>query len=92
MPKKESNIVKNNSFGASGFTLGIVSILSLGIIGIVMSAVGFFFCLMQQTKKPTKLGKAGLIICIAGLVLSIVWIIYLAPMITTALGSSFPVA
>jgi len=77
---KESNI-KGNSLGASGFTLGIMGILSFGIIGMIISIVGFIFCFVQQKKKPTKLGKAGLIINIAGFVLSVVYLIVFAPML-----------
>ena len=77
---KESRI-NGNSLGASGFTLGILSILSFGIIGMIMSIIGFIFCFIQQKKKPTKLGRAGLIINVAGFILSLVYIIYFAPML-----------
>ncbi len=79
--KKERKI-KGNGLGASGFTLGILSVLSLGIFGILMSIVGFIFCFIQQKNKPTKLGKVGLIINIIGFILSIVWIFYFAPILT----------
>jgi hypothetical protein len=87
--------VKGNSLGASGFTLGILSIISFGLIGIVISIVGFIFCFIQQKKKPTKLGKAGLIVNIAGLILSIVYLVYFAPMLAQylqSLNTSFPAA
>lgn len=74
--------IKGNSLGASGFTLGIVSIISLGWFGIALSVIGFAFCLFQQIKKPTKLAKAGIIINGVGFVLSIVFIVYLAPLLT----------
>ena len=75
--------VKGNSFGASGFTLGIMSILSLGYIGIIMSVLGFFFCYTQFRGKKTKLAKAGLIINIIGFAISILWIVYLAPIVSS---------
>jgi len=75
--------VKGNSLGASGFTLGIISILSLGYIGIIMSVLGFFFCYIQLKGKKTRLAKAGLIINIIGLAVSILWIVYLAPMFSS---------
>jgi hypothetical protein len=75
---KES-VIRGNSLGASGFTIGVLSILSFGWIGLVMSVIGFVFCLIQQMKKPTKLGKAGLVLNILGFVISIIWIIYFAP-------------
>ena len=80
MAEKESKI-KGNSLGASGFTLGIASIVFCGLFGVVMSITGFVFCLVQQKKKPTKLAKVGLIINVVGLVLSIVWILYLGPLL-----------
>ncbi len=91
---KESK-VKGNSFGASGFTLGVISILSFGLIGMIMSIVGFIFCFIQQKKKPTKLGKAGLILNIVGFILSIVYLVYFAPILAQYLqnlNTSFPQA
>ena len=88
---KESK-VKGNSFGASGFTLGIISVLSFGLIGMIISVVGFLFCLTQQKNKPTKLGKAGLIINIVGFILSIVYLIWIAPLLSEYLNTSFPTA
>ncbi len=76
--EKESK-VKGNSLGASGFTLGIVSILSIGIVGLISSVLGFIFCLVQQKKKPTKLARAGLILNVAGFILSLLWIFILGP-------------
>jgi hypothetical protein len=92
--EKESK-VKGNSFGASGFTLGVLSVVSFGIVGIIISIVGFIFCFIQQKKKPTKLGKIGLIINVAGFILSIVYIVYFAPMLAQylqSLNTSFPAA
>ena len=58
----KKNKIEGNSLGASGFTLGIISLLSWGIFGVLASFVGFLFCFVQQRNKKTKLGKAGLII------------------------------
>lgn len=85
MEKGESKI-KGNSLGASGFTLGILSILTLGIFGVLMSVLGFVFCFFQQKKKPTKLGKAGLILNIIGFALSLFWIFYLGPILAQYLS------
>jgi hypothetical protein len=85
--------VKGNSFGASGFTLGVLSVVSFGIIGLFMSVIGFIFCFVQQKKKPTKLGKAGLILNLLAFVLSVVYIVWLAPLLTQylqSLNTSFP--
>jgi hypothetical protein len=84
---KESK-VKGNSLGASGFTLGILSILTLGVIGAFIALVGTVFCFIQQKKKPTKLGKAGLIINIFGFILSIVYVIWIAPLVSKFLQTS----
>jgi hypothetical protein len=73
---KESR-VKGNSFGASGFTLGIIGVLSPGGVGLLVSIIGFIFCLIQQKKRPTKLGKAGLIINVAGFIFSIAYLVWL---------------
>lgn len=90
--KRESKI-KGNSLGASGFTLGVLSIVSLGIFGLLMSIPGFIFCLIQQKDKPTKLGKVGLILNIVGFVLSLVWIFYFAPLVSELLElNTFPSA
>jgi len=84
--KSEKEIkIKGNSLGASGFTLGILGILFMGYYGIVMSILAFIFCFIQQKKKPTKLGKVGLILGVIGFALSILWILYLAPMLTNYL-------
>jgi hypothetical protein len=51
--------------------------------------------LFQQKIKPTKLGKAGIIINVIAFVFSIVFIAYLAPLITQWItqqsSSMFPV-
>jgi len=70
--------LKNNStaFGISGFTLaivGIVTILLNPMISAVALLVGLVFCIIQQKRNKTRIGKAGLILNIVGLVLNIVW-------------------
>ncbi len=87
---KESRI-KGNSLGASGFTMGILSIITLGITGVAMSVVGFIFCLIQHIKKPTKLAMAGMILNGIGFIASLLWIFYLAPLINQLI-SQFPSA
>ena len=46
-----------------------------------MSIIGFFFCFVQQKKNPTELGKYGIILNVIGFVLSIIFIIWLIPLI-----------
>jgi len=77
---KESKI-KGNSLGTAGFIFGILSILALAIPGIIISLAGFIFCYVQQKNKPTKLGKAGLILNVIGFILSLIWIFYLGPIV-----------
>lgn len=84
--KKESKI-KGNSLGAAGFTLGVIGVLAFGVIGLILSIVGFVLCFIQQKNRPTKLGKAGLILNVIGIVLSIVYIILIAPLVTKYLQS-----
>ncbi len=78
--KKESKI-RGNSLGAAGFTLGVLGVLAFGVIGLVISIVGFVLCFIQQKNKPTKLGKAGLILNVIGFVLSLVYLIWVAPIV-----------
>lgn len=67
--------------GISGFTLGILSIVLAGSIGILVSIVGFTFCMIQQKKSPMKLARIGIILNIIGFVISIILLIYLLPLI-----------
>jgi hypothetical protein len=88
MAKKEIG----EGIGISGFTLGIISIVTAGWLGLVLSVVGFSFCMAQQKKNPIKLGKAGIIVNIIGFVLSVAWIIYYITYVMPMLAQSFPVA
>jgi hypothetical protein len=82
--------IKGESLGASGFTLGILSIISAGgYLGILFSMIGFVFCLIQQKNKPTKLGKAGLIINLIGFVGGILVMIFVTPLLVKYM-STFP--
>jgi len=71
--------------GNSGFTLGILSILLAGTMGILIAVVGLIFSVLQQRKNPTKLGKVGVILNIIGFILSIAFIIYLVPIFQSTL-------
>ncbi|NMB66627.1 hypothetical protein GYA25_01035 [Candidatus Woesearchaeota archaeon] len=83
---KESQKIVGNSLGASGFTLSIVGLFSLGVFGAIASFIGFIFCFIQQRNKKTKLGKAGMIINIIAFVLSVLWIFVIYPVIYKSLG------
>jgi formate/nitrite transporter FocA (FNT family) len=82
--------IKGDALGASGFTLGILSIISAGgYLGILFSMVGFVFCLIQQKNRPTRLGKAGLIINLIGFVGGILVMIFVTPLLVKYM-STFP--
>jgi len=59
----------------SGFTLGVLSLIFTGSIGMIIAIIGFIFCFYSQRKSPTKLGKVGLILNILGFILGIVVLI-----------------
>lgn len=76
------------ALGISGFTLGIAgyfSLLFMTVLSLAFFITGLVFCIIQQKRKPTKLGKMGLIINIIGIIATIVlWIVlvvYLYPLI-----------
>ena len=81
MVRKNKSKKNEESFGISGFTLGIVSIVVIlfnPFLGVLISIVGFSLSLAQQRKKPTKSGKMGIILNIIGFVSNILWWILLA--------------
>lgn len=86
--KSKVSKVQANSFGASGFTLGIVALVFLGLFGVLFSIIGFVFCFIQQKNKKTKLGKAGLIINGLALVLSILWVFVIAPIVSQLINKA----
>ena len=80
MPKRKKEERKKNpeALGVAGFTLGIISIIAViffPFLGIVLSLVGFFLCLKQQSKIKTRAAKIGIILNIIGLVVNIAMII-----------------
>lgn len=83
---KESKI--GEGLGISGFTIGVLSILFAGTAGLILGVVGFIFCFVQQRKNKTGLGKAGLILNVVGVVLSLLFIFYLAPIINELIQTS----
>ena len=71
---KETPITKTEAFGISGFTLGIMSIILAGWLGIFSSITGFVLCMVQKKKNPIKVAKVGIILNIVGFVISLVLI------------------
>lgn len=72
---KKNSIENETGLATSGFTLGILSILFIGLTGIILSIIGGIFCFVQNKKNKTKLSKVGLILNIIGLTLSVIWIV-----------------
>jgi hypothetical protein len=90
--EKGASKIKGEALGASGFTLGILSIISIGgYLGVLFAMVGFTFCLIQQKNKPTRLGKAGLIINVIGVVGGILFMIFVTPWLVKYMAT-FPTA
>jgi len=85
MAKKGSEKSNNESLGIIGLTLGITSIIFMGNNGILLGIAGLIFSMIQQKKNPTKIGKAGIIVNIVGIILAIVFLVvfikYLIPVI-----------
>ncbi|NCO11486.1 hypothetical protein CO038_00090 [Candidatus Pacearchaeota archaeon CG_4_9_14_0_2_um_filter_39_13] len=71
--KKEAG---DNSFGVASVVLGILSILSLSVLGIILGAVGLVFSLKQKKVDKNKWSKAGMILNLIGIVLGILVIIF----------------
>ena len=66
---------KGEGLGISGFTLGVMSIILAGWLGGLIAIVGFVFCMIQQKRNKTRLGKAGIILNVIGFVISVAFII-----------------
>lgn len=76
--KKEDKKRNPEAYGVVGLTLGIVSIITLifsPFMGILLSIIGFIFCIKQQKKERTKAARIGIILNVIGLVLNIAMII-----------------
>ena len=76
--KKESEKrTSDNSFGIAGVVFGILSILSLSVIGIVMGIVGLLFSLKQKKVNKNKWSKSGFVLNIIGIIFGIAAIYFL---------------
>jgi len=95
MEKKEGKTktkLGENTLGIAGFVLGVVSIIFAGNNGIIIGIVGLIFSLRQQSKKPTRESKLGVILNIIGIVLAIIILVLfltvLKPMIEEQFGGA----
>ena len=87
MAEKES---LGDALGISGFTLGVLSIVFAGWMGLVVAVVGTAFCFAQQKKKKIRIAKLGLILNVIGFIVSILFIFLYATVIAPLIGESFP--
>ncbi len=93
MAKKKKSVEKTlpkskDGLGISGFTLGVLSIIMAGSLGIFLSIVGFTFCMIQRKRSPTRLGKIGIILNIVGFVLSVTMLVIIT---FSSLAGNFPI-
>lgn len=76
MIKKEDGVNRDNSFGVAGVVLGILSIVSLSVLGIILGIAGLVFSLKQNKHGKNKWSKAGIILNIIGIILGIAAIVF----------------
>ena len=87
--KKEKESL-GDALGVSGFTLGVLSIVFAGWIGLVVAVVGGIFCFVQQKNKKMRIAKLGLILNVIGFIVSVLFIFLYATVIAPLIGESFP--
>lgn len=73
--KKFSTATVDNSLGITGVVLGILSIAFASLIGIALGITALVFAVKQQNRAPNSWGKAGKILAIIGIILSIAAIV-----------------
>jgi protein-S-isoprenylcysteine O-methyltransferase Ste14 len=71
--KKEE--IGDNSFGTASVVIGIMSIFSPSIFGVILGIVSLVFAKKQIKKGKNKWSKAGKILGIIGIVLGIIWLL-----------------
>jgi len=76
-----------------GFTLslgGFYSVLLMGLFSLGYFIPGLIFCIIQQKRKKTKLGKRGIILNVTGIILTIalflVIMFYIYPLLQNQLA------
>lgn len=70
--KKEEIKTSDNSFGAVGVVLGILSITFSSIVGVVLGIIGLIFSIQQKKRMQNKWSKAGFVLNLIGIILGIV--------------------
>ena len=77
-----------DALGVSGFTLGVLSIIFAGWVGLMVAIVGAIFCLLQQKNKKIKIAKLGLILNVIGFIVSLLFIFLYATVLAPLIGAS----
>ena len=75
-----------DGLGVSGFTLGILSIIFAGWMGIIIAIVGGLFCFVQQKNKKMRIAKVGLILNIVGLIISLLFVFLYSTLLAPLIG------
>jgi hypothetical protein len=70
MPKEEN--VRENSFGLMSVTLGIISIVLTNLPGLILGIVALVFAFKQEKISINNWSKAGKILSIIGIILTII--------------------
>ena len=71
---------KKEHLGLSSFTLAIAGFfvtLFTPVASFIMFVVSLVFSAIQQKKNPTKLGKVALILSIIGIIVDVLFVIFL---------------
>ena len=87
--KKERESL-GDALGVSGFTLGVLSIIFAGWVGLMVAIVGAIFCLVQQKKSKLRIAKLGLILNGIGFIVSLLFIFLYATVLAPIIQGSFP--
>lgn len=75
-----------DGLGISGFTLGILSIIFAGWMGLLIAVIGGIFCFVQQKKKKIKIAKVGLVLNIIGFIISLAFILLYSTVLAPLIG------
>jgi len=77
----------DNSCGVAGVTLGIMSLLMVGSLGIVAGIIGLFFSLKQKKMKVNAWAKWGIALNVVRIILGVVAIYIIATYLASQLGA-----
>lgn len=76
--KKEAKKTEHsydNSFGVAAVVLGILSIVFASFYGLILSIIALVFANKQNARQKNSWSKAGKILAIIGIILSVITII-----------------